>query len=106
MLALESESLSACDDMYTCVVSMASKHFVDVCREASNIGETVTIEADKESMRFAVHGDIGRGDISIRQKVDEDPFKCVKVELSECFEPTSFALKYLLLFNKCAAFAP
>jgi proliferating cell nuclear antigen len=61
----------------------------------------VTIETSKESIKFAVNGEIGGGSIVIKANDSEKPEEKTLLEVDEPVS-LSFALRYLNLFNKAS----
>lgn len=60
----------------------------------------VTIECNKEGVKFAASGDIGSGAVTLRSHTDvEKPENNVEIDLSEPVALT-FSLKYLVNFCK------
>ena len=49
------------DTEYSCVVKMPSGEFQRICRDLSQIGESVVICCTKEGVKFSASGDIGTG---------------------------------------------
>jgi proliferating cell nuclear antigen len=49
------------DTTYNCVVKMPSAEFQRICRDLSQIGESVTICCTKDGVRFSASGDLGSG---------------------------------------------
>lgn len=80
---------------------MSSSEFSRICRELTQITDTLTIETDKESIRFAVSGDIGAGTITLRHNdTDKAEERCL-LEVNENIS-MAYALRYLNLFNKAS----
>jgi proliferating cell nuclear antigen len=62
----------------------------------------VSIEANKDGVRFACQGDIGNGSVTVRQHNNMDkPEQNVSIHLSEPVSLT-FSLKYLVNFCKAS----
>lgn len=62
----------------------------------------VSIEANKDGVKFSCQGDIGSGSVTIRQNTNMDkPEQDVKIALSEPVALT-FSLKYLVNFCKAS----
>ena len=70
---------------------------------ADTQSKTVTIEANKDGIKFSCAGDIGNGSVTLRshQNVDK-PELNVNIELGEPVDLT-FSLKYLSNFCKASA---
>jgi len=55
--------LSAClqETDYSCVIKLPSTEFQRICRDLSQIGESVVICCTKEGVKFSASGDLGTG---------------------------------------------
>ena len=63
----------------------------------------VTIDANKDGIKFSCQGDIGNGSVTLRQHTNvEKEDKSVEISLSEPVSLT-FSLKYLVNFCKAAS---
>jgi len=63
---IDQEQLGIPDTEYDTVIEMPAAEFQRICRDLAAIGDTVTISATKQGVKFSVTGDIGAGDITIR----------------------------------------
>jgi proliferating cell nuclear antigen len=100
LIALDSEHLGIPDTEYKAMVRMPSAEFQRIIKDLSVIGDTCTISCSKDGVRFSVEGDLGIGNISIKQNttVDDEDDR-VEVTMEEPVELT-FALRYLNFFTK------
>lgn len=65
----------------------------------------VSIEANKDGVRFSCQGDIGSGSVTVRQHTNVDkPDNDVTIQLTEPVQLT-FSLKYLVTFCKASGLA-
>jgi len=87
---------------YKATVSMSSAEFQRISRDLSMIGDSVTLAVKKDSILFSVTGDIGEGNICLRQGGSADRGD---VTVVDCSEPVTanFALKYFNNFTKATA---
>ena len=69
---LDGEHLGIPETDYSCVVKMPSAEFQRICRDLSQLGESVVIECDKEGVQFSAQGDIGTGNIKLAQTASVD----------------------------------
>ena len=55
---------------------MPSSEFQRICRDLTQIGDSVTINCTKEGVRFSAKGDLGEGKVTLSQNstvdVEED----------------------------------
>jgi len=47
---------------YSCVVTMPSGEFARICRELSQLGESMCITCTKSGISFSAKGDLGSGE--------------------------------------------
>jgi len=100
LIDIDSEHLGIPDTEYKTVIRMPSPEFQRICREIAIIGDTVSIQASKEGVKFSVAGDLGTGSIVLKQgqAVDNED-EAVTIKLEEEVSLT-FALRYLNYFAK------
>ncbi|XP_003744156.1 proliferating cell nuclear antigen [Galendromus occidentalis] len=100
LMNLDSEHLGIPDTDYSVVVKMPSSEFQRICRDLSQIGDSVQITCTKDGIRFAAAGDLGTGNISLSQTAEVDKEEeAVIIDMQEAVTLT-FALKYLNSFTK------
>jgi proliferating cell nuclear antigen len=103
LMAIDAESLGIPEQEYKAVVSMPSAEFQRICRDLSVLGDTVNISVSKEGVKFAASGDIGAGNILLKQQKSADKeAENVTIELQESIS-LNFALRYLATFSKATA---
>lgn len=103
LMAIDAESLGIPEQEYKAVVTMSSQEFMRICRDLSMLGDTVNISVTKEGVKFSASGDIGAGNILVKQQKSAD--KDDDSTTIELQEPVSlnFALRYLTTFSKAAS---
>jgi len=106
LMNIEAEQLGIPETTYKTVIKMSSTEFQRICRDLSAIGDTVVISATKEGVKFSVQGDIGSGDMTLKNSdsmnADTDDEQGTLIELEEPVQQT-FALRYLNSFTKATA---
>ena len=86
---------------YKTIIRMPSSEFQRICKELQTIGDTVTITATKEGVKFEVTGDTGTGTILCKQGSATDVKADESVEIKmETEVSLTFALRYLNSFAK------
>lgn len=70
---IDQEQLGIPDTEYDCHIQMPSGEFQRICRDLAAIGDTVTISASKQGVKFSVNGDIGSGEMTIKGMIDSAP---------------------------------
>ncbi|CAH3151835.1 unnamed protein product [Porites evermanni] len=102
LMDIDSEHLGIPDQEYDAVVHMPSSEFQRICRDLTQIGDSVKINCTKEGVKFSASGDLGVGNILLKQSASVDKEEDqVSIELNEPVELT-FALRYLNFFTKAS----
>ncbi|XP_062510387.1 proliferating cell nuclear antigen-like [Corticium candelabrum] len=106
LMNIDQEHLGIPDTDHDSVVKMPSSEFQRICRDLSQIGDSVEISCSKEGVRFFVSGDLGSGSITLKQNatIDKDEGKQVNITMNEPVSLT-FALRYLNFFTKATPLA-
>ncbi|OAX85392.1 proliferating cell nuclear antigen (pcna) [Emergomyces africanus] len=100
LMDIDQEHLAIPETEYAATVEMPSVEFRRICADLGNLSESVTIEANKDGVKFSCQGEIGNGAITLRQHTNvENPEQNVTIALSEPVSLT-FSLKYLTNFCK------
>eukprot|EP01084_Bolivina_argentea_P190762 327722_1 len=108
LVDIDAEQLGIPETEYKAVVCLPSIEFQRICRDLSAIGDTVTIAASKEGVKFGVNGDIGKGEMSLKATnegmVDDDEDEDIIVRV---IEPVTqqFSIKFLTNFTKATSLA-
>jgi len=115
LIDIDNEHLGIPDTDYSAVITMSSSEFQRIIRDLSVLGDSVTIEAAKEGVKFSVSEDVistklqclTSSGVDVKQEDDDEDKKkksgspAVSVELQEPVTLT-FALRYLNFFCKAA----
>ncbi|KAF3162644.1 proliferating cell nuclear antigen [Orbilia oligospora] len=103
LMDIDQEHLGIPDTEYAATITLPSAEFQRICRDLSALSESVSIEANKDGVKFACSGDIGNGSVTLRPHTNvEDEDKSTKIELTEPVNLT-FSLKYLVNFCKASS---
>ncbi|XP_053212865.1 proliferating cell nuclear antigen-like [Panonychus citri] len=106
LMNLDSEYLGIPETDYSVKALLPSHKFQRICRDLSQIGDSVTISAAKDGIRFSTTGDLGSGTVKLNQTASADkPEETVSVKVEEPII-LSFALKYLNHFARATALSP
>ena len=106
LMDIDSEHLGIPDTNYDSILRMPSHEFQRICRDLATIGDSVTIACTKEGVKFSASGELGSGNISLKQTASVDKeSEAVVVELNQAVTLT-FALRYLNLFTKATPLSP
>lgn len=106
LMDIESEHLGIPDTDYKCNVKFPAAEFQRIIRDISVLGDTCTISVNKEGIKFSASGDLGTGNILLKQNtsVDKDE-DAIIINMEEPVE-LNFALRYLTMFAKATALGP
>jgi len=100
LMDIDSEHLGIPETGYSCVVKMPSGEFQRICRDLSQLGDSVVICCTKEGVKFSASGELGTGNIKLSQNASSDKEdEAVIVDMNEAVNLT-FALRYLNFFSK------
>lgn len=106
LMDIDTEHLGIPGTEYSVVAKMPSVEFQRICRDMSQIGESVTISCTKEGIRFSAAGDLGTGNIKLAQSANIDKEEeAVTIEMQEPVTLT-FALRYLNFFTRATSLSP
>jgi len=101
LMEIESEQMEIPEQQYKVVARLPSSEFQKICRDLKEFGETITINASKEGLRFSVQGDVGTGNVMLKPREAEKEEDKVSLTVNEPVTAT-FALRYLNNFAKAA----
>merc|ERR1739849_35642 len=94
LMQIESEHMEIPEQQYKVTVKMPSGEFQKICRDLKEFGETMTLTATKEGLKFSVTGDVGAGNVFIKPRDSDKPEERVIVTVHENVT-SNFALRYL-----------
>jgi len=100
LMDIDGEQLGIPDTTYKTTIRMPSNEFQRIIRDLQVLGDTCIISCTKEGIKFSVSGDMGTGNVLIRQNTSSDKEEDhVIIDMDEPVELT-FALRYLNFFTK------
>merc|ERR1712006_11005 len=101
LMQIESEHMEIPEQQYQVTTQMPSAKFLKIVKDLKEFGETMQISASKDGLRFSVKGDLGDGNVMIKQRESDKLEEKVSLDFKE---PTvvTFALAYLVKFAKAA----
>merc|ERR1712190_407933 len=97
LMQIESEHMEIPEQQYKVVASLPSSEFQKICKDLKEFGETMQVKASKEGITFTVAGDVGTGNVMLKQRESDKPEERVKMTVHEPVTAT-FALRYLVNF--------
>merc|ERR1719454_1170417 len=100
LMDIDSEHLGIPETDYKTKVQLSASEFQRICRDLAVIGDTLTIQCEKDNVQFSVNGEIGKGEMCLRAGTmggDDDDATVI-----DCQEPVTqtFAMRYLNFFTK------
>ncbi|CAH8288714.1 unnamed protein product [Heterobilharzia americana] len=102
LMDLDTDHLGIPDTDYKCIIRMPSAQLQRICRDLSQIGDSVVISVAKDGVSFSSTGDLGTGNIKLCQSANCDkPEESVTVEMHEAVSMT-YSLHYFNIFTKAA----
>lgn len=100
LMNLDTEHLGIPETDYSCIIKLPAAEFQRICRDLSQIGDSVIISCGKEGIKFSASGDLGTGNIKLAQTTNVDKEEeAVIIDLQEPVSLT-FACRYLNSFTK------
>ncbi|RKP26143.1 proliferating cell nuclear antigen [Syncephalis pseudoplumigaleata] len=100
LMDIDSEHLGIPDTSYDTVIHMSSAEFQRICRDLQQLSDSVTIDASKEGIKFTATGQLGSGQVMLRQNMNVDREEdATVIEMQQPVQLT-FAVKYLSMFAK------
>nr|UXY87480.1 proliferating cell nuclear antigen [Cryptomonas sp.] len=99
LIQINTEQLGIPETEYPTVVHLTSSEYRRICSDMSVLGDTVQIEVSKIGIKFEIEGDIGKGNIILRQFKKDEKEEQIKLNCEETIKMT-FALRYLNSFSK------
>jgi proliferating cell nuclear antigen len=105
LMDVDDEQLGIPETSYDSVVKMPSHEFQRICRDLSQITDSVSISCTKGGVTFSGSGDLGSGKVTLKQtnSIDKEA-DSVSIELNEPINLT-FAGRYLNHFSRATSVA-
>merc|ERR1712055_1090567 len=72
LMNLDGEHLGIPETDYAAVIKMPSAEFQRIIRDLSQFGESLVVSCSKEGVKFSVQGDLGNGNIQLKQTANVD----------------------------------
>jgi len=102
LMDIDAESLGIPDTKYQAIVRLPSGEFQRICTNLTQWGDSVIIAANKEGVKFSVSGEMGSGNVTIRQNADVDgEGEGTTIDLTKDVT-LNFALRKLVAFTKAS----
>ena len=98
----DEEQLAIPETNYSSNVTMPASEFARIVRELSQLSETVKVRTTRKSIVFAVDGDIGKGEMELKENNSDKPTERIEIDVDVEVE-ASFNLTFLNSFCKGGA---
>merc|ERR1719461_1006503 len=72
LMDIDSEHLGIPETDYKTKVQMSAGEFQRICRDLAVLGDTLTIGVNKDHVQFSVNGEVGKGEMTLRQSGASD----------------------------------
>ena len=95
----DEDKLSIPETNYSSNLLLPSGEFTRIVRELSQLSETVKITTNTKSVSFSVDGDIGKGEIELKENQSDRPTERTEINVDEEIT-ASFSLTFLNSFCK------
>ncbi|KAK2196186.1 bifunctional Proliferating cell nuclear antigen [Babesia duncani] len=105
LMSIEQDALSIPEniDGYDAEITLGSKELANICKQMNEFSDTVKINVNGNSVTFSTHGDLGYGDIKLKNRPPSSEGDCgVSIKVKSNIRQ-SFATKYLLMFTKSSS---
>lgn len=103
LITIDSEHLGIPETQYGSEITLSSNEFTRICRELYQLSESVSIETNKQFVKFTVTGDVVGGSVKLDSNEsgnNKDDYISIKVDESVNL---TFALRYLNMFTKASS---
>ena len=101
LLTMDSEHLEIPEEAYPATITLPTAELASICRELSQMNDTIALDIANKRVTFRVDGDIGKGSITLKDGTSSRANISADQEVS-----VSYAVRYLNLFCKSATVAP
>lgn len=104
LMQIHQEALGVPDNEFDTVVMMPSRELKNIAYHYDQLGiETVSIDVNKNEIRFLCKGDLGEGSTVLKPTQGDNREECT--EILNCKQPVtmSFALRYVKMFANASS---
>lgn len=107
LMDLDVECLGVDEEESEVTLTIPSDELQRICRDLSNLSETIEIDCIKDSVKFTAKGDLGTGSIILKSNAspDKEGTACTKIAMRKpvCI---SVSVKFLSAFTKATGLSP
>ncbi|XP_072051350.1 LOW QUALITY PROTEIN: proliferating cell nuclear antigen-like [Amphiura filiformis] len=103
---IDGEHLGIPDQDYSVTIKMPSHELARICRDLSQLGDTLEIAVTKNGVQFRTEGDAGQGKVNLKQVTNADKEEDnISIDMEEPVSLT-FASRYMCFFTKATPLSP
>lgn len=102
LLTLDSEALGIPDTEYPTHIRMSSSEFVRICKDLTQLAESVRIEVEGKKATFSYTGKAGAGKINLKKNNTEKSDDSIDIKCEEEVN-NAYGLQYLNSFAKASS---
>lgn len=100
LVDIDSENLGIPEQDYAVTVKLPSTELARICRDLSQLGDTLEIAVTKDGVQFQTKGDVGTGKVTLKQTTNADKEEDnITIDMQEAVALT-FASRYMCFFTK------
>lgn len=99
---MEADALGIPDTEYPTYIKMSSSEFVRICRELTQLAESVRIEVEDKVATFSFSGKAGAGKIKLKKNNAEKSEDQIEIQCDEHVN-SNYGLQYLNSFAKASS---
>lgn len=101
LITIDSEHLGIPETQYGSEITMSSSEFTRICRELYQLSESVSIETNKQFVKFSVTSEVVGGSVKLDNNDSSNKDDLISIRVEESVN-LLFALRYLNMFTKAS----
>ncbi len=102
LITIDSEHLGIPETQYGSEITMSSSEFTRICRELYQLSESVSIETNKQFVKFSVTSEVVGGSVKLDNNDSNNKDDLISIRVEESVN-LLFALRYLNMFTKASS---
>lgn len=102
LMTIEQDALSIPENTegFDAEITLSSKEMTNICKQMNEFSDTIKMDISKNSITFSTQGDLGHGEIVLRNRPPSSEGDCgVSIKVRNPIKQ-SYATKYLSMFTK------
>ncbi len=102
LITIDFEHLGIPETQYGSEITMSSSEFTRICRELYQLSESVSIETNKQFVKFSVTSEVVGGSVKLDNNDSNNKDDLISIRVEESVN-LLFALRYLNMFTKASS---